>query len=139
MKPVLPSPEEIAYTLAAKERIKIIPYGDQAALTLGLTPFRLSEHKYLTDGTPRVIKLAGGKRIYFNHTSEVKMFAYRNETMQLMSSAVRALWEDYLEKDEEKVRKMRKIMHTVSEEDFRTDIVLPPAWVGEILTDLWNV
>ena len=75
---VLPSEETIAYTVAERERIRIIPYGDQAAKKLGITGMSISMLKYLTDGAPRVINLAKGRKIYFNHTSEVKMFDFNN-------------------------------------------------------------
>lgn len=138
MKVIYPEAETIAESIAAKENVRIIPYGDQAAYKLGLTSFRISDLTYLTDGSPRIINLAKGKKIRFNHTSEVKMFAFRNVTMQLMSSTIRSLWKGYLENDETKIRKMREIMHSVKENDFLSDINIPPAWVGEILAELWN-
>ena len=143
MKTILPTEESIAEAIAEKENVRIIPYGDYAAYRLGLTTMYLSSLKYLTDGSPRVINLAKGRKIYFNHTSEVKMFAFRSETIQMLSSAIRALGrkdEDgnsYLD-NEEKRRKMRQILRKASEEDFIHDINLPPAWVGEILKELWN-
>ena len=138
MKVILPSEETIAEAVARKENVRIIPYGDEAARRLGLSPLRVSTLKYLTDGSPRVINLSQGRRIHFNHTSEVKMFAFRNTTMQMAASAIRALWKDYLENDEEKKRILRKVLHSVPEKDFLNDITLPPAWVGEIMMELWN-
>lgn len=134
---LLPDAETIAYALAAKENVRIIPYGDQAALKLGLTTITVSNQKYLTDGSPRVINLSADNKIYFNHTSEVKMFAFRNETMQLLSSAIRAFGKEYFE-DEEKKRAIRAILKGVPEDEFNRDITLPPAWVGKIITDIWN-
>ena len=46
---VLPSEETIAYAVAERERIRIIPYGDQAAKKLGITGMSISMLKYLTD------------------------------------------------------------------------------------------
>lgn len=134
---IIPDAETIAYALAAKENVRITPYGDLAAYKLGLTSMVVSVHKYLTDGSPRIINLSSSRKIYFNHTSEVKMFAYCNETMQMLSSSIRALGKEYL-LDPEKKRKMRDILRGVPESDFAKDITLPPAWVGEILTELWN-
>lgn len=134
---IIPDAETIAYALAAKEIVRITPYGDLAAYKLGLTSMVVSVHKYLTDGSPRIINLSSSRKIYFNHTSEVKMFAYCNETMQMLSSSIRALGKEYL-LDPEKKRKMRDILRGVPESDFAKDITLPPAWVGEILTELWN-
>ena len=134
---LLPDAESVAYALATKENVRIIPYGDQAALKLGLTSMSVSNHRYLTDGSPRVINLTATNKIYFNHTSEVKMFAFRNETMQLLSSAIRALGKEYFE-SEEKKRAIRAILKDVPDDEFNRDITLPPAWVGKIITDIWN-
>lgn len=133
---VQPTPESIAGALAAKERVRIIPYGDYAAYKLGLTGIRLSSLKYLTDGASRVINISSEKKIYFNHTSEVKIFDFCNETMQMVSAAIRALTEECL--DGEKRRIIHQHLRTVPEEDFKKDITIPPAWVGKIIMDIWN-
>lgn len=136
MKRIIPSDERIAYCIAEKEKVRIIPYGDQAAYKLGLTTMRISDLKYLTDGAPRKINLSATKKIYFNHTDEVKMFGYRNETMQDIASAIRFLTEEMI--DGERKRVIHKHLRTVPEGDFRHDITIPPAWVGKIITDIWN-
>ena len=136
MKRIIPSDERIAYCIAEREKVRIIPYGDQAAYKLGLTTMRISDLKYLTDGAPRKINLSATKKIYFNHTDEVKMFGYRNETMQDIASAIRFLTEEMI--DGERKRVIHKRLRTVPEEDFRHDITIPPAWVGKIITEIWN-
>lgn len=133
---VIPSAETIAEALAKKERVRIVPYGDNAAFKLGLSGLRVSNLKYLTDGASRVINLSSGQKIFFNHTSEVKIFDFCNETMQMISAAIRVLTEEYL--DAEKKRIIHKHLRTVPEEEFRKDITIPPAWVGEIIMDIWE-
>ena len=136
IKMVLPSPETIAETVAAREKVRIIPYGDIAARELGLSGMVISDLKYLTDGTDRRICLSKGRKIYFNHTDEVKVFGYRNETMRKVAFAVRFLGEDAI--DAERRRIIHGHLRTVPEEDFNRDILIPPAWVGKILTAIWN-
>ena len=136
IKMVLPSPETIAETVAAREKVRIIPYGDIAARELGLSGMVVSDLKYLTDGADRRICLSKGRKIYFNHTDEVKVFGYRNETMRKVAFAVRFLGEDGI--DAEKRRIIHSHLRTVPEEDFSRDILIPPAWVGKILTAIWN-
>lgn len=133
---VVPQAETIACAVAAREHSRIIPYGDIAACRLGLTSLRVSDLKYLTDGAPRKICLANGVKIYFNHTSEVKMFDFCNETMQLISSAIRALGEEAI--DAEAQRKIRSFMKDVPEKEFNRDIKIPPAWVQKIILEIWN-
>ena len=133
---IMPSPETIAAALAQKERVRIVPYGDNAAYRLGLSGLQVSNLKYLTDGASRVINLSGEQKIFFNHTSEVKIFDFCNETMQMVSSAIRALTEEYL--DAEKKRIIHRHLRTVPEEEFNKDITIPPAWVGKIIMEIWN-
>lgn len=133
---IVPSPEAIAIALAQKERVRIVPYGDNAAYRLGLSGLQVSNLKYLTDGASRVINLSGGQKIFFNHTSEVKIFDFCNETMQMVSSAIRALTEECL--DAEKKRIIHRHLRTVPEEEFNKDITIPPAWVGKIIMEIWN-
>lgn len=133
---ITPSPESIAEALAAKERVRIVPYGDNAACKLGLTGIQVSNLRYLTDGASRTINLASGKKIFFNHTSEVKIFDFCNETMQMISAAIRMLTEESL--NPEKIRIIHKHLRTVPEDEFSKDISIPPAWVGKIILDIWN-
>ena len=132
---VLPNEETIAYAFASRENVRIIPYGDQAAYKLGLSGLVISHYRYLTDGSPRVINLSATRKIYFNHTSEVKMFAFRDRNMQMLSSAIRVLGAEYFE-DEEVKRKVRAILKEVPEAQFENDIKLPPEWVGKIIISL---
>ena len=133
---VMPSEETIAYAVAERERIRIIPYGDQAARKLGITGMSISSLKYLTDGAPKVINLAKGTKIYFNHTSEVKIFDFRNETMQMISSAIRALGADMIGEREKQI--LQEAIRKVPEKEFERDITIPPAWVQAIMLEIWN-
>ena len=133
---VMPSEESIAYAVAERERIRIIPYGDQAARKLGIMGMSISSLKYLTDGAPKVINLAKGRKIYFNHTSEVKMFDFRNETMQMISSAIRALGANMIGEREKQI--LQEAIRKVPEKEFEKDITIPPAWVQVIMLELWN-
>lgn len=136
-KHIIPGPESIAEALAIKERVRIIPYGDFAAKELGLWGLVTSDLKYLTDGAPRKIKLLTCNRtIYFNHTSEVKMFDYKNEKMQKIASAIRVLTEEMI--DEDRRRILREHLREISEKDFNSDIIIPPAWVGKIMIEIRN-
>lgn len=136
MRYTIPEPESIAYAVAKRDRLRIIPYGDQAAYKLGLSGLVISDLKYLTDGAPRHINLSKGKKIYFNHTSEVKQFDFHNETMQLVSSAIRALGAELI--DGEKKRIIHQHLRRVPEDEFLRDITLPPAWVQKIILEIWN-
>ena len=65
------------------------------------------------------------------------MFAFRNQTMQMLSASIRALGAEHFE-DEGRKRRVREILKDIPEEDYNNDITLPPAWVGKIINDIWN-
>ena len=92
--------------------------------------------RYGTDGASRVINLAKGRKIYFNHTSEVKMFDFCNETMQMISSAIRALGAEMIGEREKQI--LQEAIRKVPEKDFEKDITIPPAWVQVIMLEVWN-
>ena len=71
-------------------------------------------------------------------SSEVKMFAFRNETMQMLCSGIRALGEDYFKREDIK-RKVLLHLKDIPEKDFQHDIALPPAWVAKMLSELWYI
>lgn len=134
MKMILPTPDEIAHAIADKTKVRIVPYGDEAAFLVGLTAFRLSSMTYLTDGAPRKIHLSNSRTIEFRHTSEMRIFAFRNSKMQLISNALRALKRDNIGPAEKEVLKWR--LDSIPSEEFNEDIPLCPGWVRELLLDL---
>lgn len=133
-KAIIPSPDTIAEALADSELSRIVPYGDIAAKKLGLTSMTISEYRYLTDGAPRKISLSNGRKIWLNHTSEVKIFGYRNDMMQMIASAIRYLGEDKISDWDERI--LREHLSKVPEKDFQRDIKIPPAWVQDIMFGL---
>lgn len=134
MKMLLPDTDEIARAVAAKTRVRIAPYGDQAAYLVGLTGLQISSTTYITDGAPRKIRLSNGRSIEFRHTSEMRIFAFRSRKMQLLSSAIRALGRDQIGIEEKET--IRWHLDGVSGEEFNADLQLCPEWVREILLDL---
>lgn len=134
MKMLLPEPDEIAEAIALKSRVRIVPYGDQAAYLVGLTGFQLSKTTYLTDGAPRLIHLSNGRSIEFRHTSEMRIFAFHNRKMQLLSNGMRAIGRKNIGPLEKEPIKYH--LGTISQEDFYADLPLCPEWVRDILLEL---
>ena len=133
MKMILPEPGEIAEAVAEKSRIRIVPYGDQAAYLVGLAAFQFSKTTYLTDGAPRIIHLSNGRTIEFRHTSEMRIFAFHNRKMQLLSNGIRAVGKDRIKADEKEAIKFH--LSSVPDDDFNHDLQLCPEWVRDILLD----
>ena len=134
MKMLLPDADEIARAIARKTHVRIVPYGDQAAYLVGLTGVHFSSTTYLTDGAPRRIHLSNGRTIELRHTSEMRIFAFKSEKMQLISNAVRALGRENVKLAEREVLKW--YLDSVPASEFEADIQLCPEWVRDILLDL---
>ncbi len=134
MKMILPDVETIANAIAEKSKVRIVPVGDQAARLAGLTSLSLGTSTYLTDGAPRRIRLSNGRSIEFRHTSEMRIFAFKNRRMQLASNAIRALGAENIGAHERENPKW--FLSDVPAAEFETDILLCPEWVRDLLLDL---
>ena len=134
MKMLLPDPDDIAKAIAEKTRVRIVPVGDQAACLVGLTGLSFNRYTYLTDGAPRKINLANGRRIEFRHTSEMRIFAFTSRKMMLISNAIRAIGRENIKEGEREVLKWQ--LDSISAADFEKDIMLCPEWVRDMLLDL---
>lgn len=130
---IYPSKEEIAEAIAEKSQIRIVPYGDQAAYLMGFTGLQIGKHTYLTDGAPRRIGQRGGD-IIFMHTSEMRIFSFRNRTMQLLSLAIRAVGKKGITPEVRECIKER--LTKVPKAELEHDIKLCPIWVADLLLDL---
>jgi len=128
-----PDTETIAQAVADRSKIRIIPYGDQAAYLVGFTTLQMGRYTYLTDGAPRTIK-ANYTTIIFHHTSEMRIFSFRNRTMQLLSLAIRAVGKEGYTPQMAAIA--AEHITNVPREDFEHDVKLCPGWVSELFFDL---
>lgn len=134
IRTILPDPETIAYAIAQKNRVRIVPYGEQAAYLLGFTTLQMGKHTYLTDGAPRRIGLGRQGVITFRHTSEMRIFSFLNKKMQMLSLALRMLTPENIT-PEIKALAAEHLM-TIPQEEIQHDIKLCPVWVAELLMEL---
>ena len=101
-----PSLEEIAKEIAQRDKARIVPTGIYALNKLGLSTQVPMNIVYLTDGTPRRIKIGNGKGILFKHTAP-KNLAYKNDLILLIVSALKAIGKENVKNvDIEKLRIM---------------------------------
>lgn len=134
MKMLLPDPDDIAKAIAEKTKVRIVPVGDQAACLVGLTGLSFNRYTYLTDGAPRKINLSNGRRIEFRHTSEMRIFAFTNRKMMLISNGMRAIGRKNIKEGEREIIKWR--LDSIPPADFEKDILLCPEWVRDMLLEL---
>ena len=130
---VYPSIEEIAQAIAKRDKAKIVPTGAYALNRLGLSTQIPMNVVFLTNGTPRQIKVGNGRGILFKHSSSGKNFAYKSELMMLVVSAMRTIGKEKITEKEKSL--LIEHVRTLSDKEFNHDIKLVPAWVRKILMD----
>lgn len=122
-----PSAEDIAQRIAERDKVKIIPTGDQALNQLGLSTQVPCNAVYITNGARKKISLGHGRSIVFRESNEFRLFDFRSKIMMLAVSAMRSIGEDKIA--DEILSVIRKIVGNVSPETYKHDIRLAPVWV----------
>lgn len=126
---VLPSAEEVALGIAKRDRIKIVPTGVYALNALGLSTQVPLNLVYLTDGTPRIIKI-GKRTIKFKKTTPKNLLA-KGEISSLVIQALREIGLDQITADEEK--KIIELLKKETPDNLLNDIHLAPIWIKKIM------
>ena len=85
------SMEKIAFEVAARDKARILPTGIYAQNRLGLSSQIQTNLVFITDGTPRNLKL-GNKTIKFKK-GVAGNFAYKSETIYLIVAALREMFD----------------------------------------------
>ena len=128
-----PSAEDIARRVAERDKVKIIPTGDQALNQLGLSTQVPGKAVYITNGARKKINLGKGRSIVFRESNEFRLFDFKSEVMMLVVSAMRSIGEGRV--GSEILTILREIVRNVSSEIFKHDIRLAPVWVRKQLEE----
>ena len=131
---LLPSLDDIAQAIAKRDHSRIVPTGDYALNSLGLSTQVPANAVYLTDGSHRRISVGKGHGIMFKHTSEMKAFSFRSDLMMRIVAAMRAIGEGKITDEQKRI--LKEHIKNVAEEDYNEDIKLAPAWVRKELIAL---
>jgi DNA-directed RNA polymerase subunit K/omega len=129
-----PSINEIAYGIAKRDKIRIVPTGVYALNALGLSTQVPANAVFITDGAPRRIAVGKGRGILFKHTSEVRSLAYKSRLLMLIVSALREIGEGKATPQQLEIIKSH--LSKVSQKELNADIQLMPLWVRKILLSL---
>ena len=129
---LFPTIEEIAIAIAKRDKARIIPTGVQALNKLGLSTQVPMNVVYLTDGTPRVIKLKNGT-IKFKKAPP-KILTIKSETNLLIIQALKEIGKDNVDKDV--IRKVKSIIKSVDKNLLNHDIKLAPSWIAEVIKEI---
>jgi len=129
-----PSIDEIAYGIAKRDKIRIVPTGVYSLNALGLSTQVPANAVFITDGAPRRITVGKGKGILFKHTSEARSLAYKSKLLMLIVSALREIGEGKVTPEQLEIIKSH--FSHITKQDFEMDIQLIPLWIRKILLSL---
>ena len=130
-----PSVEEVALQVAKRDKAHIAPTGAYAMNLLGLSTQVPMNVVFLTDGSPRKIKLGNNRIITFKHTVP-KNLAFVSKTAQLATFALKEIGETNV--NEEHLKQLQKVFSAINEKSIEADHKLMPAWIRKIIKDFYS-
>ena len=92
---VYPSYDEIAQSIAKRDKARIAPAGAYAMNVLGLTTQVPMNLVFLTDGSPRSIALFNGHKIVYKHTVPKKL-SFQHQIAQLITAALQEIGREHI-------------------------------------------
>jgi len=123
---LLPSIEQIAETIARRDKIRIAPTGIYAMNKLGISTQVPMNVVYLTDGAPRKVSLGNGRSIQFKYTTP-KNLAFTNPLAMLVTFALKEVGKDNVTDDI--IKQIKKVLQKEKKENVMADAALMPAWI----------
>ena len=127
---IYPGIDDIAQAIAQRDKCRIVPSGDLALNKLGLSTQVPMNAVYLTDGTPRRIKVYNGRGILFKHVVP-KRLNFKSELMMLITFALQRLGQDNITSDQ--INHIQQLLLTVPKEQISKDLKLVPGWIRSII------
>jgi hypothetical protein len=130
---VYPSIEDIAKSIAKREKARLIPTGLYALNRLGLStqvPMRVI---FLTDGAPRVIKVGKKATVRFKKTV-AKHLSFKGKISTLVIFALKEIGKDKVTDGELKL--IKEALALEKEENIVHDLMLAPEWISKIIKKL---
>jgi hypothetical protein len=128
---IFPLLNEIAQAIALRDHARITLTGSYALHQLGLSTQVPLNVVYLTDGTPRNIKVGKGS-ICFIKTTPKKLLP-KGDISRLAIQALDALKPENV--SENMVTHLKNILKKETKENIRHDFSLAPAWIRQLLID----
>lgn len=122
-----PDADAVARSLAGRDRIKLQPTGAYAANLLGLSDQVPMKIAYLTDGTPRALRV-GNRQINLRHTTPRRMAA-AGRVSGLVINALRWLGQQHVSADT--LAPLRQRLSAKDKKQLQADAHLAPAWVAK--------
>jgi hypothetical protein len=130
-----PSLDTIAAAIAKRDKARIAPTGLYALNRLGLSTQVPANFVFLTDGSPRRIRVGNGKGILFKHTAP-KNLAFKNDLAMLLTFALKEITQEKV--TAEHLDKLRYVLQQVQKEHILQDTKLMPAWIKKLILKLYE-
>ena len=132
---IYPSVDDVAQAIAQRDKCRIVPTGDTALNKLGLSTQVPMNAVYLTDGTPRRIKIYNGRGILFKHVVP-KRLDFKSELIMLITFALQTLGQGNL--SEERFSRIKQLLSNEPKERISEDLKLIPGWIRSIILKMYE-
>ena len=132
---IYPSVDDVAQAIAQRDKCRIVPTGDTALNKLGLSTQVPMNAVYLTDGTPRRIKIYNGRGILFKHVVP-KRLDFKSELIMLITFALQTLGQGNL--SEEQFSRIKQLLSNEPKARISEDLKLIPGWIRSIILKMYE-
>ncbi|MBU4460198.1 MAG: hypothetical protein KJ579_06495 [Verrucomicrobia bacterium] len=122
---ILPPVEAVAQALAARDRVRLQPFGGHAANLLRLSDQVPARVVFLTDGKPRKIRY--GRQVIELRRASPRMMAAAGRMTGLVIAGLRFVGKANI--TPERVVHLRKLLSKEDRRRLREDLALAPAWM----------
>lgn len=125
-----PSIDVIAKSIADKDRAQIIPSGLTALNAIGLSTQVPMKAVYVTNGTPRNLKV-GNRQITFKRGCP-RLFSFKSKLFSLVVMAMKEIGEKKI--TEEEIKYITNLLQQAEDIDnIRQDLLSAPSWIRKKL------
>ena len=131
---LMPGLEEIAHSIAKRDKARIVPTGVFALNQLGLSTQVPMNVVYLTDGAARTVKV-GNRFIKFKKTTPKNLSA-KGEISSLVIQGLRTLGKDKILPQE--IEQILLLLKKEKQENIINDMKLAPEWIRQIFNKALN-
>ena len=132
---IYPSVDDVAQAIAQRDKCRIVPTGDTVLNKLGLSTQVPMNAVYLTDGTPRRIKIYNGRGILSKHVVP-KRLDFKSELIMLITFALQTLGQGNL--SEEQFSRIKQLLSNEPKERISEDLKLIPGWIRSIILKMYE-
>ena len=131
---ILPVGGSIAFAVAQRWKVRIVPTGAQAANLAGFYGVPVRPLDYVTDGSEQVIHLAAGETIRFFRRKSNKVFFFQSERLRNLVEGVRYLGEENIGDEEREI--IARGLLGIPEGEYVHDMLLAPGWIRDLFGEI---